>query len=205
MHLFLLCPYIIEVWKECTNIFGIQCHWKGLSILQAWENWRRSVSLETMTSLPLLVIWGVWIARNNLIFSEKCCTLEITTTLASGILTAYAQHIRVKNQRDILEVEIDKSFPWAFFNGAAQENICGGGAILFLREGHLYKIMMGLGEGSNNYVELFSLKLLLIFAAEKGCRSFNVFGDSMNVINWIKKTQVTGKYSLFYFRHFRYL
>ena len=43
--------------------------------------------------------------------------------------------------------------------------------------------MMGLGEGSNNYAEIFSLKLLLIFAAEKGCRSLNVFGDSMNVIN----------------------
>ena len=62
--------------------------------------------------------------------------------------------------------------------------------MLFLREGHFYKIMMGLGEANNNYVELFSLKLLLIFEAEKGCRSINVFGDSVNVINWIKKTQV---------------
>ena len=50
--------------------------------------------------------------------------------------------------------------------------------------------MMGLGEGGNNYAEIFSLKLLLIFAAEKGCRSLNVFGDSMNVINWIKKTHM---------------
>ena len=55
--------------------------------------------------------------------------------------------------------------------------------MLFLREGHFYKIAMGLGEGNNNYPELYSLKLLLIFAAEKGCRSLNVFGESMNVIN----------------------
>ena len=49
---------------------------------------------------------------------------------------------------------------------------------------------MGLGEGNNNYAELYSLKLLLIFATKKGCRSLNVFGDSMNVINWILKTQM---------------
>ena len=143
-----------------------------------------------MKALPLLVIWGVWIAQNNLIFSEKCCTPELTATLTSGILEAFPQHIRVKNQRNSLEVVIDKTIPWAFFDGVAQDNRCGGGAYLFMREGHLYKIKMGLGEGSNNFVELFSLKLLLIFAAEKGCNTLACFGDSMNVINWVKNTQV---------------
>ena len=33
------------------------------------------------------------------------------------------------------------------------------------------------------------MKILLIFVAEKGCRSLKVFGDSLNVINWIKKIQ----------------
>ena len=47
-----------------------------------------------------------------------------------------------------------------------------------------------LGEGSNNFTELLSLKLLLIFAAEKGCITLNVYGDSMNVINWIKGIQL---------------
>ena len=89
----------------------------------------------------------------------------------------------------MLEVEIDKTTPWAFFDGAAQDNRCGGGAILFLKEGHSFKITMGLGEGNNNYVELFSLIILLIFAVEKGCHTLNCFGDSMNVINWVKKTQ----------------
>ena len=67
--------------------------------------------IDSMKALPLLIIWGVWIAQNNLIFFEKCYTLEIMTTLASGILEAFLQHIRVKNQRDTLEVEIDKTVP----------------------------------------------------------------------------------------------
>ena len=141
-----------------------------------------------MKALPLLVIWGIWIACNNLIFSEKCCTPELTATLASGILEAFPQHIRAKNQWNSLEVVIDKTVPWAFFDGAAQDNRCGGGAYMFMREGHFYKITMGLGEGINNFPELFSLKLLLISAAKKGCHTLVCFGDSMNFINWVKKT-----------------
>ena len=61
--------------------------------------------------------------------------------------------------------------------------------ILFLAENHSFELMTGLGEGSKNFAELLSLKLLLIFAAEKGCRSLNIYGDSLNVINWIKRIQ----------------
>ena len=34
-----------------------------------------------------------------------------------------------------------------------------------------------------------SLKLLLMFALEKGCTDLKFLGDSMNVINWINHTQ----------------
>ena len=65
----------------------------------------------------------------------------------------------------------------------------GRGAILHLAENHSFELIAGLGEGSNNCVELLSLKLLLIFATEKGCSNLKVYGDSLNVINWIKRTQ----------------
>jgi len=64
-----------------------------------------------------------------------------------------------------------------------------GGAFLYLSESHFFELSMGLGEGTNNYAELMSLKLLMIFAVEKGCNNLSVYGDSMNVINWIKQTQ----------------
>lgn len=48
---------------------------------------------------------------------------------------------------------------------------------------------MGLGEGTNNYAELLSLKILLMSALEKGCRNLSFFGDSLNVINWVNDTQ----------------
>jgi hypothetical protein len=41
-------------------------------------------------------------------------------------------------------------------------------SILYLSESHHFKIKLGLGQGSNNYVELMSLKLILHFANERG-------------------------------------
>ena len=47
----------------------------------------------------------------------------------------------------------------------------------------------GLGVGTNNFVELLTLKLLMIFALEKACSRLHVFGDSMIILNWIKELQ----------------
>ena len=98
VHLFLLCPYILAVWKECSNIFGINCVWRGDNILLAWEEWRRTCPIDSMKELPLLVIWGIWISHNNLIFSGKFCSPEIIASLACGIMEAFPRHIRARNQ-----------------------------------------------------------------------------------------------------------
>jgi len=50
-------------------------------------------------------------------------------------------------------------------------------------------MMMGQGEGTNNFSKFMNLKLLIIFSIEKGCKELNVFGDSMAVINWSRGTQ----------------
>ena len=109
--------------------------------------------------------------------------------MAAGFYNSFPVYIRAARERRLLEVNIDRSSPWAFFDGAAQNNMCGGGAVLHLSENHSYVLSMGLGGGTNNYAELFSLKLLLMFALEKGYTILNIMGDSMNVTNWINLTQ----------------
>ena len=76
-----------------------------------------------------------------------------------------------------------------FFDGASQNFIYGGGVALYLSNNHNFHVKMGLGRGKNNYVELMALKLLLIFTREKGIQQIQIFGDSMNVINWTRKHQ----------------
>ena len=54
--------------------------------------------------------------------------------MVCGTTLALPKHLRVKNQREILALEIDRTSPWGFFDGAAQNNLYGGGAILNLVE-----------------------------------------------------------------------
>ena len=68
-------------------------------------------SSDVMTVLPLLVTWGIWLARNKLVFSGKECTLAITAGLVCGIATALPTHLKVKKQREVLALEIDQTNP----------------------------------------------------------------------------------------------
>jgi len=188
-HLFLSCSFTVEVWKECSVLVGSPCLWTGASIGAAWEDWWGRTTVKKLKYLPLIVIWGIWLARNNAIFNDKPCLPEITAVQSVGIFKSLPEHLRAAKQRRVLEVEIDQSRPWAFFDGASQNNVCGGGAVLYLTASHYFTLSMGLGAGTNNYAELQSLKLLLIFALEKGCSTLSCFGDSMNVVNWVNRTQ----------------
>ena len=98
-------------------------------------------------------------------------------------------------------MDLDRSTPWAFFDGAAQNDYYGGGAILFLTNSHYFVLSMGLGGGTNNFSELMSFKLLLIFSLEKGCNKLNFMGDSLNVINWINQTQECRQLTLAHILH----
>jgi hypothetical protein len=133
-HLFLNCPYIKEVWKDCSILVGVPCRWEGKTVGIAWETWWRTTPQKKFKILPLLVIWGVWLARNNLIFHDKSCTLEITSALSTSLSNVFSQHIRIAKQRMALELAIDNYKPWGFFDGVAQNDICGGGALLYLSD-----------------------------------------------------------------------
>jgi hypothetical protein len=94
--------------------------------------------------------------------------------------------------RIIQEVVVDYTKMWAYFDGASQQNnlVWGGrGAIFYLKENNVFKMKMGLGLGTKKYAEPMSLKLLLLFVGEKGVKAIHILGDSLNVINWVRKTQ----------------
>ena len=87
--------------------------------------------------------------------------------------------------RQSAQESIEKSFPWGYFDGAAQgdPSLCGAGAVLYLKEGHFFHPRWGLGEGTNNKAKLLALYMLLLLAHEKGLQRLHVFGDSSVIIN----------------------
>ena len=89
--------------------------------------------------------------------------------------------------RIITEEVIDRTKPWGFFDGSTAGNpkVCGAGGILFLKDDHYITFKASLGVGTNNFAELYSLKLLIRLALKKQIKHIQIFGDSMLVINWI--------------------
>jgi ribonuclease HI len=147
------------------------------------------LSYKRYRILPLLITWGVWLARNEAIFNEVSIAPEKTSLNSLAIFSSFAPSEGRNKNRTIKEVTIEKSTPWGFFDGASQQYTCGGGGLLYFSDTHYYTLTSGLGNGTNNYAELMSLKLLLAFAIEKECKKITVFGDSKNAINWINGTQ----------------
>ena len=83
---------------------------------------------------------------------------------------------------------IDFSFPWGYFDGSVvgDPKVCGARGILFFFPTNCYiSFKAGLGHGTNNFVELLGLKLLLKLALENNITNLQVFGDSQLVIKWV--------------------
>jgi hypothetical protein len=70
-HLFLSCPFTLWVWKEFSSFSNLNCSWRGISIEEVWRNWSSGASKKTLRDLPLIVCYGVWLARNATIFQNR--------------------------------------------------------------------------------------------------------------------------------------
>jgi hypothetical protein len=117
------------------------------------------------------------------------------TTLVYLIFIKKSGRVGIDITLSIREEFLDMAMPWDFFDGFASKHhlICGaggrGGCCLYLSTTHHFLLKSGLGDETNNYAKLLALKLLLIFAMEKGCKTLQVFGDSMLIINWANGVQ----------------
>ena len=156
---------------------------------EAWKDWSSSPQTTELKALSLIHIWGLWLARNRVIFLEKESSPEEVERKGLDVLSYFPQSRNTPRPRIIVPKQLNKNIPWAFFDGASQNLTCGGGATLYINQNHYFKISMGLGVETNNYAELLNLKLLLCYAIERNCKKLQVFGDSMVVINWLNETQ----------------
>lgn len=166
---------------------------QGDSMVEALLNWTQNSAnrpIRLIRALPLIICWGIWLARNNSIFHDPLKATNLVATQGLSILS-FPQEKGALAIRIITEESINKQIPSGYFDGAAQgvPSACGGGSVLYLSDTHFFKIKARLGNGSNNFAELLSFKLLLLFALEKGCHNIQMFSDSMLVINWVKEVR----------------
>eukprot|EP00253_Pinus_taeda_P029159 PITA_29159 len=166
-----------------------------LFLTYAWETWNLNHTGKSC-NIPLLVCWAIWIARNKAIFDHRAPhwpSILLNTLADYNIIPEEDTSAPVRILR---QLNIDKSKPWAFFDGSAQEAGCGGGAILHLNDTHCFKLQINLGRGTNNYAELCTAKHIIHFSIQKHCRHLQLFGDSKIVCSWLNNASQCHTFTL---------
>lgn len=186
-HLFINCPYTIKVSSDMEILIGQKDVWTGNTLLNCFENQYQNRSLHSYRTLPFLVFWGIWLTRNTPIFQNKLIPSIQCTYQIHSIFVHLKRFPKVNIQRSITPLLIDKSHPWGFFDGASQVNssLYGVGGIIFFKPNHYISFSARLGNGTNNFVKIMALKLLLTLAKDRRMDQIQVFGDSKVIINWI--------------------
>jgi len=68
--------------------------------------------------------------------------------------------------------------------------------VIHLNEHRRLQSSVGLGDGSNNYVELLAFNFLLYWLTHLGIHSVQIFKDLMNIIKWFNDKSICEKYIL---------
>lgn len=75
---------------------------------------------------------------------------------------------------ELFEDPIWINHPWAYFDGSAQDQGCGGGVLLHISITHSYNIQMGQGARKKKYDELITLRHFLDFSLNHYCRHLQI-------------------------------
>lgn len=153
--------------------------------LVAWEHWWRHNSERNMRNLPPIICWGIWIARNRKIFNDRSPSAESIAIQSTAILSSIPEPEETRKSTQRREEQVRNGIPWAYFDGASQDNLAGAGIIIHLSTSHSLKASVGLGTGTNNFSELSALKFLLCWLIHRNIFTVQIFGDSLNAVNWV--------------------
>lgn len=184
-HLFLNCTETKKIWGEVEKLLNKRAEWGSGFLEEAWTKWWHQYPDGNMRNLPLIICWGVWIARNRCIFQDKETPVTATAIQCVSIYSSIPDPEVKKSQAQIKAGNIKEGIPWAFFDGASQNNRAGAGMVIHVNANHILKASVGLGTGTNNFAEMSALRLLLCWLIQRNILTIQIFGDSLNVINWV--------------------
>jgi hypothetical protein len=161
----------------------IEGEWNCSSIEENLKLW--FLQFPKLRHIPFLVIWGIWKFRNKILF-------ENWNRLDPMIFTKIILSIKdytVKEEEDRMEYILNPIFfydtPIGFFDGAADDSVCGIGIYLKITSDHIVKAYFAGGNGNNMKVELLGLWGLLLLSSSFSIKKMMVVGDSKVTIDWI--------------------
>jgi hypothetical protein len=78
---------------------------------EAWKFCLAQPMNRNIKALPLILNWGIWLAKNAMIFQDKPSLLELLVIHGLSILENYPQENGVRRGRVIQEVSVDPNRP----------------------------------------------------------------------------------------------
>ena len=64
-HLGVECPFTISVWFELESKLKVKNLWFGDLVISCLRNWCLNEEVKHIISLPIIVSWFIWKARNQ--------------------------------------------------------------------------------------------------------------------------------------------
>eukprot|EP00253_Pinus_taeda_P017324 PITA_17324 len=189
-HLFTSCTFSLKLWGEITDLLKLKVQWGAAPIENAWKNCWNNHPDGNLRNLPPIFFWGIWLARNKSIFQDQVISISSIASNCVAIYSSIPPPDPKNEQNRNNPPVIKEGTPWAFFDGASQENKAGAGICIHINQDQSFKASVGLGQGTNNYVELVALRLLLCWALKKNILTIQIFRDSMNVVKWVNGTSM---------------
>ena len=122
------CSYTRQVWNEIEVKLGLYNLWNGTTVTICLKNWVLKGELKHIRSMPIIMLWFIWKARNQCCFEDKVLSPYQVSSFYLGCLNSFPQD-KIIRIRQVVDEVSDKTYPWGYFDGSAYEDpkICGAG------------------------------------------------------------------------------
>ena len=83
------------------------------------KNWCLNMEVKHIISFPIIVMWFIWKARNQSYFEDSTLIPSRVSIFSLGLLKFFSQENLVVNIKTVAVENIDKTYPWGYFDGSA--------------------------------------------------------------------------------------
>jgi hypothetical protein len=154
--------------------------------LETWLQDHRHIELK---SLPPIVFWGIWLARNSTIFQEKTTAPQVTATQSLSIFSHFPQNPTKSGPKSHTPEQIDLQNHGPTSMEPHKTTFAEVVSLYISLPPTLFTQNWDWDRVQTTMQKLLTLKLLLAFAKENDLRHIQIFGDSQIVVKWARKIQ----------------
>jgi len=160
--------------------------WSGNTLSISYTRWLEQPMAPK--SLPALISWQIWNARNRAIFESHPPTLQVV--LQKVLVTFnWKQPSQSPLKLNVYALHCLEGYTVACFDGAAMASggCCGARGLFKTHPSRITFWFLNCGAGTNNRAELLGLWAALYLASAWSISHLYVLGDSRIIIDWISQ------------------